>query len=144
MEKINVNKNSVLVFRILLSLIFLVAGFNHLLQPEKVSEKLDKAMMGDTVLWIASPQTLVLLAGAGLLIGGLALLLGLRTKWAALLLIAIIIPISISTQIGNPEGLGPLFKNVGLLGGLIFFFYNPSIAIGLDNLFKKEKLIIKN
>ena len=32
MEKINVNKNSVLVFRILLSLIFLVAGFNHILQ----------------------------------------------------------------------------------------------------------------
>lgn len=135
-----INKPSVLIFRIMLSSIFLVAGIQHLLKPEKVATRLANANMGFLATSFASPGILVIMAGIGLLIGGLLLLVGFKTKLAAALLILIIVPITLTIQVGNPEGLGPLFKNIGLTGGLIFFLFNGSLYYGVDSFFPNNKL----
>lgn len=135
-----INKPSILIFRIMLSSIFLVAGINHLLKPEKVATRLENAKMGFIATSFASPEILVIIGGIGLLIGGLLLLVGFKTKLAAALLILMIIPITLTIQVANPEGLGPLFKNIGLTGGLIFFFFNGSLYYGVDTIFQNNKL----
>lgn len=108
------------IFRVMLSLIFCVAGLNHLLSSDKVAARLESAPFQHLVTGWASPTLLVVLAGVALLGGGLSLMLGFRTRSAALLLILVLVPITLTVQL-TPESLGPLFKNVALLGGLIHF-----------------------
>ncbi|MFW5967762.1 MAG: DoxX family protein [Persicimonas sp.] len=120
------------VFRIMLSGIFIVAGLNHLLGTEKVAGRLENAPMGHLATALADPTTLVLLAGVALLVGGLALLVGLYTRLAAVGLIALIIPITLTVQTGGLETLGPLFKNIGLAGGLIYFATHGADVWSLD------------
>lgn len=135
-----INKPSILIFRIMLSSMFLVAGIQHLLKPEKVATRLANAKMGFMATSFASPEILVIIAGIGLLIGGLFLLLGFKTKLAAGLLILMIVPITLTIQVGNPEELGPLFKNIGLTGGLIFFLFNGPLYYAVDTFFLNNKL----
>ena len=108
------------LFRGMLSLIFLVAGTGHVLNTGHIVGRLLEAQYGFLATAIAPARPLVLLAGAALLAGGLGLLLGYRTRGAAGLLILVIIPITITIQIGRPT-LGPLFKNVAIMGALLFF-----------------------
>jgi len=137
MEDKAINKISVLIFRVMLSLIFLVAAINHLFEPGKAVHRLAESKMGFLATSFVSPEVLVMLAGIGLLIGGLSLIAGFKTKFAAALLILIIIPITLTVQIGNPEGMGPLFKNIGLTGALIFFLFNGSLYYGIDQIKKR-------
>lgn len=122
---------STAIFRALLSLIFLVSGSTHLLRPDDVAHRLAAAPFGHVATAFAPRPILVVLAGVALLGGGLALLAGYRTRAAAALLIAVLVPITLTVQLG-PASLGPLFKNVAILGGLIYFAVNGSPAISLD------------
>lgn len=124
-KKTEVNKLSVVVMRICLSGIFLVAGLNHFLKTEKTVARLEKAKLANLSAWIASPENLVLLSGGIMLIAGTSLLIGYKTKWAALILMLVLIPITITIQVGQASTLGPLFKNIAIFGGLIFFIINP-------------------
>ena len=108
------------VFRVLFSVLFVVAGGMHLVAPDRVARRLAASPIAHFVTWVASPRVLVLAAGVVLLVAGLALLLGLGTRWAALALIGVLVPITITVQGGSGE-LGPLFKNIAILGGLIHF-----------------------
>lgn len=120
--------------RVMLSLIFLVASVNHLQHPDKVAGRLQKSEFAPLLTSIADPAIMVTMAGVGLLIGGIMLLVGFKTRMAAVLLILILIPITITVQLKNPEGLGPLFKNIAMLGGLIFFAINGSVFYGVDEI----------
>jgi putative oxidoreductase len=133
-----VNKVSIVVFRIMLSLIFIVAAVNHLFEGQKVANRLAKSEMSSLVTWMATPYFLVTAAGVALLIGGIGLLSGFKTRLSAILLILVLIPITLTIQVSNPEGLGPLFKNIGLLGGLIFFATNGALHYSIDNITNKN------
>jgi len=126
------------VFRVMLSGIFLVASINHLVRPEEVTQKLLKAPLAWLATWVAPPEFLAIAAGIGLLVGGLALLLGFQTRWAALLLIVLLIPITLTVQVGQAETIGPLFKNIGLAGGLLFFLTHGADVFSLDALFTRR------
>ncbi|MCS3831167.1 putative oxidoreductase [Salinibacter ruber] len=115
----------------MLSLIFLVAGTGHLLNTGHIVERLLGAKYGFLATAVAPARPLVLLAGAALLIGGAGLLLGYRTRWAAILLILVVIPTTITIQIGRST-LGPLFKNVAIMGGLLFFATHGAGPYSLD------------
>jgi putative oxidoreductase len=136
MLKTEINKSSVLVFRILLSIIFIMAGLGHIVKPAEIVQRLVKSKLGYLATSVATPEILVLLSGIVLLIGGVTFLLGFKTKISAAILLLILIPITVTVQVGNPEEMGPLFKNIGLLGGLIFFLFNGSLHYGIDQIKK--------
>ena len=131
-----INSRSLLALRVAVSGIFLVAGANHLLFPEKVSNRLNNAAMADFAMTLGSPEVLVLLSGVFMVIGGISLLLGFQTRLAAIGLILILLPITFTVQVGQWATSGPLFKNIAIIGGLTFFAINGSLCYSLDNSFK--------
>lgn len=130
---------SLLIFRIFLSLIFLVAGARHVIQPQAVTERLMSIDLGQILGSYIPPEPLVITSGLGMVTAAAALILGYRTQQSALVLILILIPITITMQTQGMHTLGPLFKNIGLLGGLIYFSANGSCAYSLDKKLNLQK-----
>jgi putative oxidoreductase len=127
------NENATeLVFRILFSLIFLVAGFQHIFALDKVLLRFWTTPGAAFLDSIIPAGALVLMTGIALVLGGLGLLSGSFTRLSALLLFSVLIPITLTVQIGGKETLGPLFKNIALMGGLIHFANRGSGFWSLD------------
>lgn len=123
-NKTEVNYLSVILLRIMVSLIFIVASLNHLLNPEKAVERIKNAKLAVLGNLLGTPEISVLVSGVIMAIAGIALLIGYRTQFAAIVLITVLIPITFTIQVGQLTTLGPLFKNVAILGGLLFFVMN--------------------
>lgn len=128
-----IQNRSEFIFRVLLSLIFVVSGIIHMLLPAQVTDKLLTAELGAKLASYMPAHPLTVLGGVGLFFGGVALLLGYKTQWASILLLCLVIPITIIVQMQGLHTIGPLFKNIGLIGGLIYFAANGSISPALDN-----------
>lgn len=123
-SSINVSKRSIQLLRIMVSSIFLVAGFNHLVEIEKTTHRIEMAQFKGFAMFFGNLELLVILSGIVMIIAGLSFLIGFKTRWAAIILLAILIPISITIQVGQITTLGPLLKNVAIAGGLLFFILN--------------------
>ena len=119
-----VSRRSVQVLRVMLSGIFLVASFNHLLNIEKTVNRIDQANFKGIAYFFGIPELLVMSSGVVMLIAGIGLLIGFKTRWAATILLAVLIPITLTVQVGQITTLGPLFKNIAISGGLLFFILN--------------------
>src|SRR5699024_3482790 len=102
---ITVSKRSVQVLRILLSGIFLLAGSNHLLQVEKTVKRIEMAEFKGFAYFFGNPEILVILSGVVMLVAGISFLIGFKTRWAAVVLLAVLIPITITVQIGQVNSL---------------------------------------
>lgn len=127
MEKsIAVHRGSVRILRIFISGIFLVAGFNHLLQTQKVIAHLERANFKGFAYFFGEPKTLIIISGAVMLSAGLSLFIGIYTRYAAIILALVLLPITLAVQVGQIETLGPLFKNIAIMGGLLFFIINKN------------------
>lgn len=124
MTTISVNRHSVQVFRMMLSGIFLVASFSHLVKVEKTVRRIEQARFKGLAYFFGEPEILVIASGIVMFIAGFALLVGFKTRWAAMILAAVLIPITFTIQVGQITTLGPLFKNIAILGGLLFFILN--------------------
>ena len=122
--QISVSRRSIQVLRIMLSGIFLIASSNHLLNVEQTANRIDAASFKGFAYLFGDPELLVILSGIAMLVAGLAFLVGFQTRWAAIILLAVLIPITITIQVGQANTLGPLFKNVAIMGGLLFFIFN--------------------
>ena len=122
--KILVNRRSIQLLRVLASGIFLVAGFGHILNTQETVARIEQANFKGIAYYFGDPSWLVIASGIVMLIAGFSLLIGYKTKWAALVLIAVLIPITLTVQIGQINTLGPLFKNMAILGALLFFVLN--------------------
>lgn len=125
-------------FRVMLSGIFLVAATNHLLKPGHVAGRLEQAPMGWLATWMGPPEALVVMAGIALLAGGIALAVGFQTRLAALGLFLVVVPITLTVQVGRLSTMGPLFKNIGLMGGLLYFATHGARACSVDALLRRE------
>ena len=77
---------------------------------------------------LPAPQLLALLAGVVELVGGVALAVGLHSRWAAAALAAFLVPATVLFH--NPAGLGAaaahlqwihVYKNLAIAGGLLAF-----------------------
>lgn len=123
-SRISVSRRSIQVLRIMLSGIFLIASSSHLLNVEKTVQRIDNAQFKGFAYFFGNPKLLVIMSGVVMLIAGIALLIGYKTKWAALTLFAVLIPITLTVQVGQINTLGPLFKNIAIAGGLLFFIIN--------------------
>lgn len=122
--KILVNRHSVKIFRMMLSGIFLVASFSHLVKVDKTVQRIEQASFKGIAHFFGEPKILVIASGIVMFVAGLGLLTGFKTRWAAMILAAVLIPITLTIQVGQITTLGPLFKNIAILGGLIFFMIN--------------------
>jgi putative oxidoreductase len=127
-----IEKLSFALLRVFGSGIFIMAGLNHMIAPERIAGRLESAPFGYLATSIASAELLVILTGIALITGGILLLIGFKTRLAALLLALILVPITLTVQIGSTQTLGPLFKNIAIMGILIFFLVNGSKAYSFD------------
>lgn len=119
-----VSRHSIVVLRLMLSGIFIVAGSNHFLHTKKTVERITNASFQEFATFFGSPETLVLLSGGVMLVAGVSFLISFKTRFAALILLFVLLPITITVQIGQVQTLGPLFKNIAIFGGLLFFILN--------------------
>jgi len=125
-DKILINRRSIQLLRVLVSGIFLVAGLNHLLEVEKTAKRIAHANFKGIAHLFGEPQLLIILSGITMMSAGFLFLIGYKTKWAAIILMAVLIPITLTVQVGQITTLGPLFKNIAILGGLLFFILNDT------------------
>lgn len=121
---LTVGKRSVQVLRIMVSGIFLMAGANHLIEIDKTVNRIQMAKFKGFAEIFGNLELLVILSGIVMLAAGISFLIGFKTRWAAMVLFAVLIPITITIQIGQVNSLGPLFKNIAIAGGLLFFILN--------------------
>jgi putative oxidoreductase len=105
--------------RMLFSIVFVAGGVQHIVATDSVLERLHAARFGFFAALAGPPRLLVLATGVLLIAAGLALLAGVRVRLAAVVLAALLVPISVTALVGTTGELGPLIKNVALLGGLL-------------------------
>lgn len=132
-KQIQINGLSVLLLRITLSGIFIVAGVSHLLNPEGVTQRIQNAPYSSFASMFGDSHVLGIISGYVLLIFGITFLLGVFTRWSAVILFLTLIPITITIQMGNGILHGPLWKNIALFGGLLFFILNNPKPYSLYN-----------
>ncbi len=122
-----------LVFRSLFSFIFVVSGLGHFLRQEQMGERLLSSPGAGLATAVAPAPLLISATGVVLVLGGLALLLGFGSRFAALALLGALLPITFTLHVGpGAEHIGPLFKNVALVGGLVHFLVNGPGAYSLE------------
>ncbi|AEM69136.1 DoxX family protein [Allomuricauda ruestringensis DSM 13258] len=126
-NKVEVGRSSIAVLRVMVSLIFIVASLNHLINTDKAVARIENAKFGALGHLLGPPEFSVIASGVVMLLAGIALAVGFKTKWSALLLILMLIPITLTIQLGQMATVGPLFKNIAILGGLLFFVLNPKL-----------------
>tara|TARA_R100001369_G_C3299055_1_gene165358 strand:+ start:326 stop:724 length:399 start_codon:yes stop_codon:yes gene_type:complete len=124
--KMLISRRSIQLLRIMVSGIFLVAGLNHLLNIEKTAQRIEQASFKGIAHFFGDPQWLIILSGIIMIVAGFLFLIGYKTKWAAIVLMMVLIPITLTVQVGQITTLGPLFKNIAILGGLLFFILNDT------------------
>ncbi len=125
-RKILISRRSIQLLRILVSGIFIVAGTNHLLHTDKTVMKMEQANFKGIAYFFGEPKWLIILSGIVMLVAGFTFMVGYKTKWAAIILLTVLIPITLTVQVGQITTLGPLFKNIVILGGLLFFILNDT------------------
>ncbi len=123
---LRVTRRSVQLLRVFISGIFLVAGLSHLLQVEKTALRIEHASFKGIAYVFGEPHVLIVLSGIVMVVAGFILLIGYQTRWAAILLMTVLIPITLTVQVGQITTLGPLFKNIAIFGGLLFFVLNDT------------------
>ena len=120
------------VFRVLLSLIFIVGGLGHFGQTSQMLARINESPWAGLVRQIGDPTMLLWLSGGVFIVCGFGLALGAMTRLSTLLLFVTLIPVTISIHVA-PGHVGPFLKNVAILGGLIHFFVNGPGAHALIN-----------
>jgi putative oxidoreductase len=107
------------LFRSLTSLIFIYGGIKHLSHPDGIFKRIATSTVYLYLQYGEVFKAAILLSGLMMVVGGLALMLGYKSRSAAMLLLSILIPITLTTQLENLNDLGPFFKNVAISGSLL-------------------------
>lgn len=126
------------VFRVLTSLIFVIGGLGHFGQHDEMLERIAQSPWSDLVSRLGDPAILLWLSGAVFVVFGVTLALGLWARLSALLLFVTLVPITLAIHIA-PGHVGPLFKNVAILGALYFIYVRGAGQLSLDRLFARRK-----
>ena len=121
------------LFRVLFSVVFVVGGMGHFGNSEVMLAALEAAPNGHLANMFGPPDLLLSLSGVAMIAGGVALAVGFLARWAALGLILIVIPITLTVHFGDPTHIGHIMKNLALLGGLIHFAVRGAGAYSIDS-----------
>lgn len=120
------------MLRVLTSLIFIIGGLGHFFQSGEMLARMEESPWRGTIEAIGDPLLLLHLSGAVFIVAGLALVLGWMTRLACLAMFVTLIPITVTIHFA-PGHVGPLFKNVAILGALFFMMVRGPGALALDN-----------
>ncbi|BBB11209.1 hypothetical protein SPYCA_0467 [Sphingopyxis sp. FD7] len=122
------------LFRLLTSLIFIIGGLGHFGQHRMMLERMEESPWAPTVGMIGDPSVLLWLSGIAFVIAGLTLAIGFMTRASALILFATLVPVTVAVHlVPDPSHVGPLFKNVAILGALLLIWARGPGAFALDN-----------
>src|SRR5690606_36845614 len=104
-----------------------------LVNTSKTVARLQQSPFEELLEKFLSLESQVLMSGYAMIIFGITFLLGIYTRWSALILFLILVPITLTIQ--SDAGLlhGPFWKNVAIGGGLLFFILNKTRAYSLFN-----------
>ena len=123
-----------LLFRILTSLIFIVGGLGHFGQHRMMLDRMKESPWAGTVDRIGDPSVLLWLSGIAFVVAGFTLAIGFMTRASALILFVTLVPVTITTHlVPDPAHVGPLFKNIAILGALLLIWARGPGAYALDN-----------
>lgn len=119
------------VFRVTTSLIFIVGGLGHFAAHDYMLERMAESPWRDVVGMIGDPSWLLWLSGGVFVIFGITLALGYLTRISALLIFVTLVPVTIAVHIA-PGHVGPLLKNVAIMGALLYFYANGPGRFAID------------
>jgi putative oxidoreductase len=143
-----------LAARILLSQIFIISGVKHLLSwGDTIGYMTSKGMALEGILGRSGVVFVhIMLAGAVtfLLVGGLSVLLGIRARGGALLLVLFLIPVTLifhdfwhcKTDADRIMQTINFMKNTGLAGGLLMVLAFGSGALSLNWIVPKRRAVV--
>lgn len=120
-----------LVFRLAVSLIFIIGGAGHFGQHEHMLARIEGSPWLEVVKAIGDLSWLLWLSGAVFIVTGIMLIIGLMTRTASLLILLTLLPITLSIHIA-PGHVGPLFKNVAIMGALFYLMVQGAGKYSLD------------
>jgi uncharacterized membrane protein YphA (DoxX/SURF4 family) len=128
-----------LLARLLLSLVFILSGVNHILNWGASVKYMEAAGM-------VLPQVFLPGAIVFLLVGGSAVLVGYHARLGALLLILFLVPTTLifhdfwnlESPLEVQREMISFLKNVGILGGLLMVLGFGSGGFGLDWLLRRR------
>jgi putative oxidoreductase len=126
----------VLIGRILFSLIFIFSGFSHFKK-----ESIDYAASHGVIM----PEVLVPASGVLAIVGGISVLLGLKARSGAWLLVLFLVPVTFMmhnfwalTDPGMKQTQMHMFmKNISMLGGAFLITYFGAGPFSLDAISNK-------
>ncbi len=118
-------------FRVLFSLIFIVGGLGHFGRHQDMLIRIHESPWFNAIRWIGDPSVLLWLSGAVFVVAGVCFAIGFMTRLSAAALFVTLVPVTLAIHIA-PGHVGPLLKNVAILGGLIHFFVRGPGAYALD------------
>lgn len=116
-----------LLSRVFISIIFIISCITKITDPSGTINYMSAYKM---------PYPGFFLIGAILLegIGGLSLLLGIKTKWGSLMLLIFLIPTTIIFHTDFSQRLQVIMflKNLAIMGGLLIYLYAEPDPLSLD------------
>ena len=122
------------LFRLLTSLIFIVGGLGHFGQHQVMLDRMKESPWAGTANMLGDPSLMLWLSGLAFVVAGLTLAMGWMTRASALVLFVTLIPVTVVIHIvPDTAHVGPLFKNIAILGALLFFWARGPGAYALDN-----------
>ena len=68
----------------LYEVITIIAGLGHIINPSKVTQRINAAAFKEFAYFFGDPHVLAVLSGYALLLFGLTFLLGVLTRWSAI------------------------------------------------------------
>jgi putative oxidoreductase len=113
-------------------LIFVVGGLGHFGQHEVMLARFDASPWSDAVRSLGDPLAFLYVSGAVMIVGGVMLAIGYKARLASLALFVALVPITFVIHIA-PDHVGPLLKNVAILGALLHFFVAGAGRGSLDS-----------
>ncbi|MBQ0772989.1 MAG: DoxX family protein, partial [Sphingomonadales bacterium] len=109
------------VFRVLTSLIFIIGGLGHFGEHQMMLDRMVESPWWNMINMVGNPSWLLWLSGGVFVIFGVMLALGWMTRLSALLIFLTLVPITITVHIA-PGHVGPLFKNIAIMGSLFLIY----------------------
>ena len=128
-----------LLFRVATSLIFIVGGLGHFREHQMMLDRMAKSPWLEVVSTMGDPSLLLWLSGLAFVLAGIMLALGWMTRASALVLFITLVPITIAIHVvPDKSHVGPLFKNIAILGALLYFWARGPGGFALDNKGKRS------